>query len=58
VEILLGDQDQNMLAGKLLGAVYCAEEACYLSVELGSGEQARVEVKGVPCCSACRALML
>ena len=27
-EMLLGDQDQNMLAWKLLGAVYCAEEAC------------------------------
>ena len=37
VEILLGDQDQNMLARKLLGAVYCAEEACYFSIELGSG---------------------
>ena len=30
-EILLGDQYQNMLARKLLGACYCAEEACYLS---------------------------
>ena len=37
VEILLGDQDQNMLARKLLGDVYCTEEACYLSIELGSG---------------------
>ena len=37
VEILLGDQDQNMLARKLLGADNCAEEACYLSIELGSG---------------------
>jgi hypothetical protein len=30
-EILLGDQYQNMLARKLLGAIYFAEEACYLS---------------------------
>ena len=33
VEILLGDQDQNMLARKLLGAGYCTEEACYLPKE-------------------------
>ena len=37
VEKFLGDQDQNMLARKLLGDVYCTEEACYLSIELGSG---------------------
>jgi hypothetical protein len=48
-EILLGDQDQNMLARKLLGANNFAEEACYLSKEKGSDGTGKVELKGVPC---------
>ena len=55
-EMLLGDQDQNMLAWKLLGAEFAQRKCVIFSRIWGSSRQARVEVKGVPCCSACLAL--
>ena len=47
-EILLGDQDQNMLTGKLLGAVFSQRKHVIFRKECGSDGTGKVEVKGVP----------
>lgn len=47
-EILLGDQVQNMLAWKLLGALLSQRKRVIFAKECGSGGTGKVEVKGVP----------
>mgnify|MGYP000073333050 CR=1 FL=1 len=48
-EMLLGDQDQNMLAWKLLGALLSQRKRVIFRKECGSEGTGKMEVKGVPC---------